>query len=239
MCGRFTLRTPPALLASLFDLPQEPDVLAPRYNIAPTQPVLIVRLNARTQRRESTHVRWGLIPSWAKDPTIGARMINARSETVAEKPSFRAPFKRRRCLVPSDGFYEWKKEGKRKQPYFITVDADSDTKNASDRPTSDANPFAIAALWEHWEGADGSVLETCTLLTTEANELMKPLHHRMPVILDPEDYEMWLHHDEDPIYLSNLRHLMRPFPSEQMSVRAVSTYVNNARNEGPECVEPL
>ncbi|MBV7329015.1 SOS response-associated peptidase [Chloroflexi bacterium TSY] len=226
MCGRFTLRAPANALASLFDLPEEPE-LAPRYNIAPTQPVAIVRMNSQTEQREWTHVRWGLIPSWAKDPAIGSRMINARSETVAEKPSFRAAFKRRRCLVPADGFYEWKKEGKIKQPYYITV---------QNGLSQDESLFAIAGLWEYWEGADGSALETCTLLTTEANEFMQQLHHRMPVIVDPVDYDLWLGLDESPDYLSNLHHLLRPYSSEKMATRPVSTYVNNARNEGIECL---
>ena len=225
MCGRFTLRASPDALATLFDLPETP-VVVPRYNIAPTQPVAVVRFNRDMAEREWALTAWGLVPSWSKDPTIGSRMINARAETAAEKPSFRAAFRRRRCLIPADGFYEWQKRGSRKQPYFITMQDDA--------------PFAFAGLWEYWEGADGSALETCTILTTEPNELMAPLHNRMPVILDPADYELWLGTAEDDRKgLSLLQHLLRPFPPESMRAMPVSTYVNAPRNEGPECIEPV
>lgn len=226
MCGRFTLTAPPDQLASLFDLPQEP-VVVPRYNIAPTQPVAVVRMNQQSTAREWALTYWGLIPSWSKDPSIGARMINARSETVTEKPAFRAAFKRRRCLVPANGFYEWQKLGKGKQPFYIT--------------TPDGAPFAIAGLWEYWEGADGSALESCTLLTTSANELMTPLHDRMPVIVAPEDYAQWLGsgRDETPQALSQLQHLLRPYADDRLVAYPVGTYVNNARNEGADCVQAL
>ncbi|MFZ4662010.1 MAG: SOS response-associated peptidase [Caldilineaceae bacterium] len=226
MCGRFTLTAPPDQVASLFDLPQEP-VVVPRYNIAPTQPVAVVRMNSQKAAREWALTYWGLIPSWSKDPSIGARMINARSETVTEKPAFRAAFKRRRCLVPANGFYEWQKQGKGKQPFYIT--------------TPDGAPFAIAGLWEYWEGADGSALESCTLLTTSANALMAPLHDRMPVIVQPEDYTQWLGtgRDETPQALSQLQHLLRPYTDDGLVAYPVSTYVNNARNEGADCVQAL
>ena len=226
MCGRFTLTAPPDQVASLFDLPQEP-VVVPRYNIAPTQPVAVVRMNSQKAAREWALTYWGLIPSWSKDPSIGARMINARSETVTEKPAFRAAFKRRRCLVPANGFYEWQKQGKGKQPFYIT--------------TPDGAPFAIAGLWEYWEGADGSALESCTLLTTSANALMAPLHDRMPVIVAPEDYTQWLGtgRDETPQALSQLQHLLRPYADDGLVAYPVSTYVNNARNEGADCVQAL
>jgi len=224
MCGRFTLHTSANVLAQLFDLPEAP-ALVPRYNIAPTQPVAIVRSGNQFDLREWALVRWGLVPSWAKDPGIGARMINARAETVAEKPSFRAAFKRRRCLVPADGFYEWQKIGNRKQPHYIRM--------------RDGAPFAIAGLWEHWHGRDGSELETCTLLTTEPNELLAPIHNRMPVIIAPEDYEEWLDNsNEDRHFLSILQHLLRAYPGEQMETYPVSAYVSNARNEGEACIEP-
>lgn len=229
MCGRFTLTASPDQLTTLFQLPEEP-VVVPRYNIAPTQPVAIVRMNpqqAQAGEREWALTYWGLIPSWSKDPSIGARMINARSETVTEKPSFRAAFKRRRCLVPASGFYEWQKQAKGKQPHYIT--------------TPDGAPFAIAGLWEYWEGADGSALESCTLLTTSANALMQPLHDRMPVIVAPEDYAQWLGsgRDETPQYLDQLQHLFRPYADDGLVAYPVSTYVNNARNEGADCVEAL
>lgn len=226
MCGRFTLTAPPDQIASLFDLPQEP-VVVPRYNIAPTQPVAVVRMNPQKAEREWALTYWGLIPSWSKDPSIGARMINARSETVTEKPAFRAAFKRRRCLVPANGFYEWQKQGKGKQPFYIT--------------TPDGAPFAIAGLWEYWEGADGSALESCTLLTTSANTLMAPLHDRMPVIVAPEDYAQWLGtgRDENPQALDQLQHLLRPYAEDGLVAYPVSTYVNNTRNEGADCVQAL
>ena len=169
MCGRYTLHTDPSILAELFGLEESP-FLAPRYNIAPTQPAAIVRLDPHSKKREWALVQWGLVPSWSKDPTIGARLINARSETVAEKPSFRAAFRRRRCLAPADGFYEWQKSGRRKQPLYITL--------------QDGRPFAIAALWERWVGADGS---GSTLYAADdwGQRLMEPIHNRMPVILDP------------------------------------------------------
>jgi len=236
MCGRFTLRTAGNTLATLFDL-SAPPVLAPRYNIAPTQPVAIVRMNSHTKKREWTHVMWGLIPSWSKDPSIGARMINARSETVAEKPSFRAAYKRRRCLVPADGFYEWKKEGKTKQPYHITIN-EPETKALLGDDVDKDLPFAIAGLWEEWNSADGSAIESCTLLTTEPNDTMAAIHNRMPVILAPSDYEFWLGSgtDELPEYRRDLPHLMRACPPEWINMRAVSTFVSNSRNEGEECL---
>lgn len=237
MCGRFTLRAPAESIAALFDLDEITEVV-PRYNIAPTQPVGIVRMNANRGQREWTHVLWGLIPSWSKDPTMGARLINARSETVREKPSFRSPFKRRRCLVPADGFYEWKKVDKRKQPYHITLRPDAEgSKIVVDREGVESL-FAIAGLWESWMGPDGSVLESCTLLTTDANDAMQSLHKRMPVIVEPEDYGMWLGsgRDDDRFYLDDLHHLMRPYRSEPISMREVSMYVNNSRNEGADCL---
>jgi putative SOS response-associated peptidase YedK len=231
MCGRFTLSAPAPELAQLFDLPEEP-VLVPRYNIAPTQPVGIVRTQpvhaqASAPGREWALTLWGLIPSWAKDPGIANSLINARAETVTEKPAFRAAFKRRRCLVPATGFYEWQKQPKGKQPYYITV--------------GDGSPFAIAGLWETWHGPDGSEIETCTLLTTEANELMEPLHNRMPVIIAPQDYADWLGSggDASPQALDQLRHLLRSYPAKEMAAIPVSTFVNNVRNEGAACIEPF
>jgi len=211
---------------ALFELPP----FAPRFNIAPSQPVAVVRLapgrngpDAAEPGRELVWLRWGLVPSWAKDPAVGNRMINARAETAAEKPAFRAAMKRRRCLVAADGFYEWQSRGsrRRKQPYFIH--------------RRDDRPFAFAGLWESWEGADHSYLETCTLLTTEANDLMRPIHDRMPVILAPESYEPWLHVSHpDPRALAPL---LRPSPSEPFEAVPVGTYVNRPGNEGPKCIE--
>lgn len=222
MCGRFTLIAPGEAVAKLFDLSETPE-LAPRYNIAPTQPIAAVRYNSDKGEREFTHFYWGLIPSWSKDPSIGSRMINARSETAAEKPSFRAAFKYRRCLVPTDGFYEWWKVDGGKQPVRIQM--------------KDEKPFAIAGLWEHWQSPDGSEIESCTLLTTSPNDLLQPIHNRMPVILAPEDFDLWL--DPGAQHPGEVQPLMRPFPSNKMTFYPVSTHVNNPRNEDPTCITPL
>ncbi|MCB9009711.1 MAG: SOS response-associated peptidase [Ardenticatenaceae bacterium] len=225
MCGRFALMTSTEQLAMQFDVPETavnalpPSV--PRYNIAPTQPVAAIRL-AENGQREFTFFRWGLVPSWAKDLNIGSRMINARSETVAEKPSFRTAFKRRRCLIPADGFYEWQKQGSGKQPMFI-------------RPVAE-RPFALAGLWEVWRDPDGSALQTCTILTTTPNELMAPIHNRMPVIVEPEDFDLWLNPEPNP---EQGLHLLRPYPAEKMTAYPVSTTVNNPRNDVPDCIQPL
>lgn len=224
MCGRFTLTVERQRVTDLFDLigRAEAPEQAPRYNIAPTQPVLALRLN-EAGKRELVHLRWGLIPSWAEDPAIGNRLINARSETAAEKPSFRSAFRQRRCLVPADGFYEWLRQGSKKQPYCIRL--------------RDARPFAFAGLWERWRGPDDKPVETCTLLTTEANELVRPLHERMPVILPRVDFEQWL--DPTKREAEELRPLLRPYPSEEMKTYPVSLWVNNPRHEGPQCLEPV
>ena len=216
----------PEQIAAQFDV-AEPERLADRFNIAPTQPVGIVRLERGGAEREWALVHWGLIPSWAKDPGIGSRMINARGETVAEKPSFRAAMKRRRCLVPADGFYEWKRIGKRKQPYYIRLRSHA--------------PFAFAGLWEIWAGPDGSELESCTLITTTPNELMADLHDRMPVILAPEDYAQWLGtgQDADRREIGQLQHLIRPYDAADMQAYPVSTNVNNPMHEGEALISPV
>jgi putative SOS response-associated peptidase YedK len=222
MCGRFTLTDPDADLIVQFDLPDIPD-LKPRYNIAPTQPVAAVRVRREGAEREMAMLHWGLIPFWAKEPAIGARMINARSETVAEKPSFRAAFRRRRCLVVADGFYEWQKQNGGKQPYYIHLRG--------------GRPFAIAGLWERWQGTEGSVVESCTLLTTQPNDLVRPLHNRMPVILHPQDYQLWL--DPGMQQADRLKPLLRAYPPAEMAAYAVSRFVNAPRNDDPRCIEPL
>jgi putative SOS response-associated peptidase YedK len=221
MCGRFTLATPEQDLAVQFNLPEIPD-LKPRYNIAPTQAVAAVRVPGPESDRELVMLHWGLIPFWAKDPGLGARLINARSETVADKPAFRAAFRRRRCLVPADGFFEWQKQNG-KQPFFIRL------KNG--------RPFAFAGLWERWQGEEGSAIESCTLLTTRPNELLRPLHNRMPVILHPHNYALWL--DPDAQDVDALHRLLDPYPSGEMDAYPVSRYVNSPRNEGPDCIVPL
>ncbi|MBN2472979.1 MAG: SOS response-associated peptidase [Pirellulales bacterium] len=222
MCGRFTLRAPASVVAKQFALFELPP-FAPRFNIAPSQPVPVVRLPPRQPEspRELVWLCWGLIPGWAKDPAIGNRMINARSETAAEKPAYRAAFRRRRCLVAADGFYEWQRGGKRKQPYFIRL--------------RDDRPFALAGLWESWEGPDHAAIESCTILTTEPNALMRPIHNRMPVILAEDAYQPWL--DPGAQQPERLRAMLCPYPEQDMTAHPVGTYVNNPTHEGPQCVE--
>lgn len=220
MCGRFTLRTPQNVLVQQFLLESIPD-WKPRYNIAPTQPLLCVRREPGETQREAVKLHWGLVPSWADDPKIGNRMINARADGVASKPSFRAAFKRRRCLVLADGYYEWKREGKAKQPYYYRL--------------QNERPFAFAGLWESWHKDAGDPLESVTVITTDANELAAKVHDRMPVILDEADYETWLdveHCDKD-----QLQALLVPYDTPLMKAEPVSMHVNNARNDDPQCVE--
>ncbi|NJL47793.1 MAG: SOS response-associated peptidase [Leptolyngbyaceae cyanobacterium SM2_5_2] len=225
MCGRFSLAKGGEELAECFQIhPALP--IEPRYNIAPTQPVVAVVATAEAPQPQFQILRWGLIPSWAKDITIGNRLINARAETLAEKPSFRAAFKRRRCLIVADGFYEWHQQpdGKPKQPYYIFL--------------RDHQPFAFAGLWEHWlDSTSGSELQTCTILTTEPNELMASIHTRMPVILPPEDYAPWL----DPGFYqpSVLQSMLRPYEAAAMDRYPVSTLVNKPQHDSPDCIVPL
>ncbi len=222
MCGRFTLITPVPILAELFLFPEPPQVPPPpRYNVAPTQAVAAVRAVSGPDDRELVWLRWGLVPPWADDPAIGNRLINGRAETAATKPAFRSAFRQRRCLIPADGFYEWQRIGGKKQPYYFR--------------RRDGRPFAFAGLWEHWQGPQGP-LESCTLLTTEANDLVRPVHERMPVILEPGAYERWL----DPAVHEPelLQPLLHPLPGEAMTAYPVSPTVNNPRNESPRCIEP-
>lgn len=221
MCGRYTLTASPDVIAELFDL-EEPLLFKPRYNIAPTQSVAVIRLDPEARRRETPLLRWGLIPSWAKDPRIGNQMINAKAETVATKPSFRSAFRKRRCLIPADGFYEWQQQGKQKQPMLIRL--------------RDRRPFAFAGLWERWEPKEGEPVESCTIITTEPNTLMQPIHNRMPVILAPQDYEKWL--DLAVEQIDPLQALLRPYLAEEMEAYAVSKMVNNPRFDLPQCLEP-
>lgn len=221
MCGRFTLTAAPAEIIDVFGDFTFPTQFSPRYNIAPTQPVLAIPNNPD---RKADFFIWGLIPSWAKDPSIGNKLINARGETIAEKPSFRGGFKYKRCIIPTDGFYEWKASPgeKTKTPYFIHM--------------KDRKPFAFAGLWDEWQSPDGGAVRTCTIITTEPNELMSTLHNRMPVILDPKDYALWL--DPAPQTPEKLVHLIKPFPADAMSAHPVSTLVNKPGNDRPECVVP-
>jgi putative SOS response-associated peptidase YedK len=221
MCGRFTLTVDPSELREAFSNYGFPDQYAPRFNIAPTQPILAI---PNDDRQQADFFAWGLIPSWAKDPSIGSRLINARAEGLAEKPSFRGSFKYKRCLIPADGFYEWKAQPgtKTKVPYFIFLE--------------DRRPFAIAGLWDEWYSSEGGSVRSATIITTAPNELMAPIHNRMPVILEPEDYARWL--DPTPQRPEDLSQLLKPFPADKMSVHPVSTLVNSPSNDRPELVVP-
>jgi putative SOS response-associated peptidase YedK len=218
VCGRFTRTRFTHQVAALFDALADAADRPPSYNIAPTQPVAAIR--QEDDGRHLRMLRWGLIPEWADDRSIGARMINARAETVAEKPAFRAAFRKRRCLIVADGFFEWKTEGKHKWPHYFRLKA--------------GEPFAFAGLWEHWSKGEQPV-ETCTILTTEANSLLRPVHERMPVILRPDDYGRWLHPKETA---AKLLPMLVPFSADLMESRAVSKLVNSPKNNVPECIQP-
>ncbi len=220
MCGRYALYADPETLVARFDLWRTPD-LRPRYNIAPSQEIPAIR-RSREGRRELTLLRWGLVPHWATE-TSGHSMINARAETVATKPAFRGAFRWRRCLIPADGFYEWKKAGRIRQPYFI-------------RP-KDGLPLAFAGLWEEWRSPDGQAIGSCAIIVTRANALLQPIHDRMPVILEPHAYGPWL--STDLTDTEDLTQLLVPFPPENMKAYPVDRWVNNPRNEGAACVGPV
>ena len=220
MCGRFTLISSVADLQLRFGFAMESADVRPRYNIAPTQQVLAVTNDGE---RRGEMMRWGLVPSWAKDLKIGNRMINAVSETASSKPAFRSGFRRRRCLVLADGFFEWRKEGKARVPMYFTQKS--------------GEPMAFAGLWENWKSPEDEWIRSCTILTTAANSFIEPVHNRMPVILSAETEPLWL----DPLTETpdNLEPLLVPAPPEWLDVREVSPVVNNARSEGPTCIEPV
>lgn len=221
MCGRFTLTVDPAELKDRFEGVSFPEKYAPRFNIAPSQPVLAIP-NDGTKMAD--FLLWGLIPSWAKDPSIGNRMINARGETLAEKPAFRGAYKYKRCLILADGFYEWKSQPgtKVKVPHFIHL--------------KDGKPFAFAGLWDEWQAPDGSPVRTCTIITTAPNPLTATIHDRMPVILRAEDYAEWL--DQAPRTPESFQHLIASYPAELMEAYPVSALVNSPANDAAECVQP-
>jgi len=228
MCGRYVVKTKVSELAPMFEALVAPS-LTPSYNVAPTHvvPVVrmvpVVRLKPSTNEREMVMLRWGLIPHWAKDGS-GNLMINARADTVADKPAFRDAFRRRRCLIVADGFYEWQRTSGKKQTYFIGM--------------RDESPFAFAGLWESW-GDDpfGEPIESCAIITTDANEILRPIHNRMPVILQPKDYAKWL--DPEIQDAAELQDLLVPFPAEKMRTYPVSTLVNKVDNNSPECFAPV
>lgn len=223
MCGRYALFASIEDILDRFELRERcaPFAYAPRYNIAPTQPVLAITASEQGKRHPAL-LRWGLIPSWAKDLKIGNRLINARAETISEKPSFRQSFRQRRCLIIASGFYEWRREGTRKVPFFVRLKS--------------REPFGFAGLWDLWHSPQGDEVQSCTIITTEANELMKGIHDRMPVILPKAAESAWL--DPDRESGPELMELLAPYPLDEMEAYPVSPRVNSAQAEGPECVEP-
>jgi putative SOS response-associated peptidase YedK len=241
MCGRYSITSPAEAIQRVFQVPELPNLPA-RYNVAPTQDVPVVRVVGDNRDgdaeepeadggRHLVQLRWGLVPFWAEDPSIGAKMINARAESAADKPAFRAAFRRRRCLVVADGFYEWQappkggsgEKGQRKQPYRIQL--------------TSGEPFGFAGLWERWrDPADQSVLETCTILTTDANDALREIHPRMPVMLSPETFGTWLDPETD---VETAKRLLAPDPDEQLTAYPISTRVNAVRNDDPTILEPI
>ena len=220
MCGRYTVSNPGEILPELLGN-DDASEMAARYNVAPTQMAPVVVAGEDGSRRV-VEMRWGLVPYWAKDPEIGSRMINARSESVAEKPAFRDSFGRRRCLVAADGFYEWQKVPGGKQPYLIRLEGGA--------------PFAFAGLWDRWRGSRGRVLETFTILTTTPNSLVTPIHDRMPVILPAEARAGWLDRDAGP---TRLAELLQPYRAAAMEAVPVSDFVNRPANDSLECLQPI
>lgn len=220
MCGRYSFTSAPEAMRQLFRYIERPN-FPPRYNIAPTQPIAIVRLV--DGERHFALVRWGFLPSWVKDPKTFTPVINARGESVIDKPAFRAAMKRRRCLIPADGFYEWQKAGDRKRPYFV-------------RARSGA-PLAFAGLWETWAGPNGEELETAAIVTTRANRSLSPIHDRMPVIVPPEAFGLWLNNAE--VDATTAAALIQPAPDDLLEAYEISTAVNRAANDSPKLIEPV
>ncbi len=222
MCGRYSLTVDKKKLLDEFHLQDEHlKNFAPRYNIAPSQPVLAVASEQNHPKLEL--FQWGLVPSWSKDPSIGYKMINARAETLLEKPTFKGLMRAQRCLVIADGFYEWKQEGKRKTPYYIRLKSH--------------RPFGFAGLWSHWAGSDGSEINSCTIITTEPNLLMKPIHNRMPVIIPAEKRNVWL--DSSRYDGAYAKLLLVPYLSDEMETFPVSKLVNDPKNDVAGCIAPF
>ena len=223
MCGRYRLSRRKQIIEEHFDAASGEEVWGPRYNIAPTQPIPVIRQHPKEPIRELSLMRWGLIPSWAKDASGAARMINARSETASTKPAFRDALKSRRCLIPADGFYEWLRTGKSKQPYCFEV--------------NDGELFAFAGLWERWKNPSGEWIKTCSILTTTPNAVTAPVHDRMPVILDTDGYDLWL--DPGMTNLDAASDLLKPFDARLMRSFPVSTRINSVVNDDAECSRPV
>jgi putative SOS response-associated peptidase YedK len=221
VCGRITLSVSPEELRAEFDVPVLPLEYRPRFNIAPSQPVLAILADEAGARRAEM-LRWGLVPFWAKDARIGNRMINARAETVAEKPAFRTAFARRRCLLPVDGFYEWRKLPGGKVPMRIH--------------RADGGLFGLAGVWEEWRPRGAPPVRSCAILTTGANPFIAPIHHRMPLIVRTEDRDRWLDEEAAP---DDLRDLLAPYAGEDLDAYEVSTMVNSPANDVPECLDPV
>jgi putative SOS response-associated peptidase YedK len=220
MCGRYTITSAPEAIRALFRYQEQPN-FPPRYNVAPTQPIPIVRLTEG--QRQFALVRWGLLPSWVKDPRTFSLPVNARGESVIDKPAFRAAMKRRRCLIPADGFYEWKALSGRKQPYFVRLKA--------------GGPMAFAGLWETWTGPNGEEMETATIVTTNANRKLGDIHGRMPVIVPPDAFDLWLNCAE--VDAQTAAALIAPAPEDLLELYPVSAAVNRTANDNPKLVEPL
>jgi len=223
MCGRYRLSRRKQLVEEYFDSVSNEEEWSPRYNIAPTQPVPVIRQNPKEPVRELSLMHWGLVPSWAKDSSLAAKMINARSETASTKPAFRDALKSRRCLIPADGFYEWKRVGKTKQPFCFEI--------------NDGELFAFAGLWDRWKDPSGGWVKTCSILTTTPNAVTAAVHDRMPVILDPDSYDFWL--DPGMHNVAAISELLKPFDARQMRCFPISTRINSVVNDDEECSAPV
>jgi putative SOS response-associated peptidase YedK len=219
MCGRYVITSSPAAIRALFGYPEQPNFPA-RYNVAPTQPIPVVRLHEG--KRQFVLMRWGLIPSWVKDPKTFSLLINARGDSVIDKPAFRAAMRRRRCLIPADGFYEWKETGGRKRPYFVHL--------------RQGGPFAFAGLWETWTGPNGEEMDTAAVVTTSANRTLAAIHDRMPVVVPPEAFDLWL--DSAKVDAQTAAALIAPAREDLFEAYEISTAVNRVANDSPELIQP-
>ncbi|HEV2396685.1 MAG TPA: SOS response-associated peptidase [Candidatus Sulfotelmatobacter sp.] len=223
MCGRYRLSRRKQIVEEYFDSPADDLDWSPRYNIAPTQPVPVIRQHPNKPVRDLSLMKWGLVPSWAKDPSVGASMINARSETAHERPAFRDALRSRRCLIPADGFYEWLRKGGSKQPFCFEV--------------NDGELFAFAGLWEGWKNPEGDWLKTCSILTTTPNAVTSAVHDRMPVILNRNDYDLWLDPGEQNV--AAVAELLKPYDARLMRCYSVSTRINHVANDDEKCSAPV